>query len=102
MVSRRFIPPDRVSTLVSALSTSCAKSSSSVGPAPALRFPDPEVPPVDNQVLPHGEFLVEIVLLRHDAEPAADLHAIQFRVQAEYRQLSAGPGRHAGDHPHGG
>ena len=36
-----------------------------------------EVAAVDEQVLAHGQLGVEVVLLRHDAEPGADLRAVR-------------------------
>ncbi len=62
----------------------------------------PEVPAVDEQVLPDGQLHVEGVLLRHHAEPGADRRAVPDRIAAEDAQFPAGRRRHAADHPHRG
>ena len=61
-----------------------------------------EVAPVDHEVVPDRELGVEVVLLRHHAEPAADLGAVGGRVEAEHVQHPARDGRNAADHPHRG
>ena len=83
IVSRRFIPPDSGSTWSSARSVSWAKSSSSSARRRDLGPRQPEVPPVDEQVLADRQLGVERVLLGHDAEARADLRALRRRVHAQ-------------------
>ena len=59
-----------------------------LGPAPDLRARQVEVAPVDHEVVPHRELGVEVVLLRHHAEPAADLRAVGRRDPGRARAAS--------------
>ena len=100
IVSRRFMPPERSSTLDFAFSVSWTNSSSSCGALADLGGRDPEVPAVDEQVVEDVELVVEGVLLRADPEPAADGRAVRRRVEAEDAQVAVGHRRDGRDHPH--
>jgi hypothetical protein len=50
------------------------------GPLPDDAAGQPEVPAVDEQVLPDGQLDVEGVVLRHHAEPGPDRRAVPDRV----------------------
>src|SRR5664279_1778888 len=52
---------------------------------------NPEIAPVDDEVLPDGQLQVQVVLLGYHPEPTADPDAVEFRIQAEDGQLSPGP-----------
>ena len=56
-----------------------------VGPRAQLLARNAEVAAVDDDVLADGQLHVERVLLRHDPEPSADLHAVPRRIHAEDR-----------------
>ena len=60
----------------------------------------PEVAPVDVEVLLHGDLHVEVVLLRAVAEAGPHRCAVGDRVEAEDPQLAAARGRGRGDHLH--
>jgi hypothetical protein len=66
-VSRRFIPPERSSTLDSCGPTVGRTSSNSVGLGRAGRETHAEISPVDDEIAAHAQFHVEVVLL-NDAE----------------------------------
>ena len=91
----------RLDLVVARGRSSCTKSSSSSARARITALRQAEVAAVDEQVLPDGELEVEGVLLRDDAEPAADRRAVGGRVQAEDAQLAGGGRGDAADHPHG-
>ena len=76
-----------------ARSVSWTNSSSSAARALALARGDVEVAAVDDQVLEHGQLGVELVRLRHDAEPRPDRAAVGRRVEAEDAQLAVGDRR---------
>src|SRR5690606_3139126 len=59
-----------------------------------------EVAAVDEHVVLDAELLVELVLLRHDTDPGADLLAVARRVEPEDPQLALAHRRHATDHAH--
>jgi GNAT superfamily N-acetyltransferase len=59
-----------------------------------------EVAAVEHEVVLHGELLVELVGLRDDTDPGADLLALRRRVHVEDPQLAVGTRRDAADHPH--
>ncbi len=71
-----------------------------VGPGPARLPGQPEVAPVDDEVVPDGQFAVQAVLLRHDAQAGADRRTVGGRVESEDAQHAAGRRRGAADHPH--
>ena len=60
----------------------------------------PEVAAVDDDVLADGQLHVERVLLRHDAEPRADLRAVAGGIDVEHAQRPLRDGRDAPDHAH--
>ena len=66
------------------------------GPAQA------EVAGVDEQVLEHGEVLVEVVLLGDDPDPRAHLPGLAVGVQLQHVKLAGGPPQPAEEHLHGG
>ena len=101
IVSRRFIPPESGSTRESRRSRELHELEQLLGPAPDLGAGQVEVAPVDHEVVPDRELGVEVVLLRHDAEPAADLRAVGRGIHPEDAQRAARYRRHAADHPHG-
>ena len=72
------------------------------GPLPDDAPGQPEVPAVDEQVLPDGQLDVQRVVLRHHSEPGPDRRAVPDRVGAEDGQLTAGRRRDTSDHPHRG
>ncbi len=73
MVSRRFMPPDRSSTLRVALVGRAGRRRAARRRARRPRaLRDAEVAAVDEEVLAHVELVVEGVLLRADAEPGPD------------------------------
>ena len=84
-----------------AFSTSCAKSSRSAHRSRDLAALEPEVAPVDEEVLADRQVLVERVVLGHDAEARADGRAVVGGIEAEDPQRAAARRRHGGDHPHG-
>ena len=84
------MPPDSGSTRSSRRSVSCTKSSSSSARSRITACGQVEVAAVDEQVLADGQLGVEGVLLRHDAEPGADLRAVGRGVHAEDPQRAAG------------
>ena len=100
IVRRRFIPPDSGSTLSFARSRELDELEELVGPRAQLLARNAEVAAVDDDVLADGQLHVERVLLRHDPEPSADLHAVPRRIHAEDAQRSVGDGRDAADHAH--
>ena len=59
-----------------------------------------EVAAVDDDVLADRQLHVQRVLLRHDAEPRADVRALRHRIQAEDAQRSRRRRRDAPDHSH--
>src|SRR5262249_47045445 len=59
-----------------------------------------EVPPVDQHVVPDGQFRVEIVFLWHHPEPGANPWARARRGEAEHGELATRARRHAPDHAH--
>ena len=71
-----------------------------VGLLPRLRARHPEVARVDHEVVADRELGVERVLLRDDAQPAADARAVDVRVEVEDPERARGHRRHAADHPH--
>ena len=83
IVRRRFMPPESGSTLSFARSVSCANSRSSSARLPRLGPRQPEVAPVDHEVVADRELRVERVLLGHDAEAAADPRAVERRVEVQ-------------------
>ena len=83
------MPPDSGSTRSSRRSVSCTNSSSSSRALADHRARQVEVAAVDEEVVAHRELGVEVVLLRHHAEPGADLRAVGRRVQAEHAQVAA-------------
>jgi hypothetical protein len=101
MVSRRFKPPDSGSTLSLAV-RELHELEQFGGPLADDAPGQPEVPAVDEQVLPDGQLHVERVLLRHHAEPGPDRRAVPDWIAAEDAQFAAGGRRHAADHPHCG
>ena len=48
----------------------------------------------------HRQLLVQLIGLRHHADPRADLLAVGGRVESEDRQLALGHRRDAADHAH--
>src|SRR2546430_1427622 len=61
-----------------------------------------EVAGVDEQVLEHGEVLVEVVLLGDDPDPRAHLPGLAVGVQLQHVKLAGGPPQPAEEHLHGG
>ena len=59
-----------------------------------------EVAPVDQEVLFHGQFGVEVVLLGDDAEAGPDRRAMDFGIEVEDPQMTRSHRGHRGDHPH--
>ena len=72
IVRRRFMPPDRGSTLSSARSLELDELEQLVGALAELGARQAEVTAVDDDVLAHGQLHVERVLLRDDAQACAD------------------------------
>ena len=95
MVSRRFMPPLRSSTLLLAFSVQLHEVEQLVGPLADLGLGDPEVAAVDVEVVADVELVVEGVLLRADPEPAADRRPVGGRVHPEDPQLAAADRRTA-------
>ena len=54
------------------------------GPPADLRARQVEVAAVDHEVVPHGELGVEVVLLRHDTEAAADPRTVVGGIETEH------------------
>ena len=65
-----------------------------------IRLGQPEIAPVDLQVLQDAELGVEGIVLRYDPKPRADLAAVDGGIHAEHPQRAARDWRHAGKHPH--
>ena len=70
------MPPDNGSTWSLARSRELGELEQLVGAAADLGAAEPEVAPVDHQVLADRQFQVERVLLGHDAEAGPDLRAV--------------------------
>ena len=72
-----------------------------VGPRASSSFArEPEVAAVDDDVLADRQLQVERVLLGHDAEPAADLHAVVAGSSPNTRERPVRHRRDAPDHAH--
>ena len=100
IVSRRFMPPERSSTLAPGLVGQADELEQLVGPPPPVVAGQPEVAPVDREVLPHGQLRIQGVVLGADAEPGADLRPVGCRVHPQHLQLAGAAGTHRRDHPH--
>ena len=72
-----------------------------VGPRRAHGPGDAEVAAVHDEVVPHAQLGVEVVLLRHHPEQRPDLRAVRVGVEAEDRQVTGRALRDRADHPHG-
>ena len=86
IVRRRFIPPDSVSTRLFARSLELHELEQLAGPLGRRPARQPEVAPVDDEVLPDRQLDVEAVLLRHDAEPRPDLRPSTAGSMPEHPQ----------------
>ena len=73
IVSRRFMPPDSGSTRASRRSRELHELQQLAGALADDRQRQAEVAAVDDEVVPDRQLGVEVVLLRHDAEPGPDL-----------------------------
>ena len=82
IVTRRFMPPDSGSILLFGPVGELHELEQLRGAAPALGARQVEVAAVEHEVVEHGELLVELVLLGHDADPGPDLLAVAGRVHA--------------------
>ena len=71
-----------------------------VGPLAQHRAGKPEVAPVDDDVLAHGQLHVERVLLGNDSEPSTDRDAVSSRVEPEDAELPVRDRGDAADHAH--
>ena len=94
------MPPDSGSILLLGAIGELHELEQLLGAAPALGARQVEVAAVEHEVVEHGELLVELVLLRHDADPGPDLLAVAGRVHPEDPQLALGDRRDAADHAH--
>ncbi len=73
-----------------------------VGPLVDQLARQAEVASVDQHVLPHGELVVERVLLGNDPEAGADRRPIFHRVTTEDAKITTCRRRYAAEHAHGG
>ena len=88
IVTRRFMPPDSGSTLLVARSVELHELEQLGRPPLALGARDVEVAAVDDEVLLDGQLVVELVGLRHDAEPGADPPAVRSPGRGRRRAAS--------------
>ena len=79
------MPPESGSTRSFAAVGQLDEVEELVGALRALLARQAEVAPVDQEVLADGQLVVERVVLRHHAEPRADLRAVPARVHARGR-----------------
>ena len=90
MVSRRFMPPERSSTLALALSVELRELEQLVGLGPQQLVRQAEVAAVDEEVVADPQLLVQVVLLRHHAQLRADLGPVLVRVEPDDAQVAGG------------
>src|SRR5690606_27162508 len=84
----------------------CCRRARSTARTPAAAASDltgqTEVPRIGGEVLPSGQFEVEVVLLGAHAEAGADGGAVPARVHAQDGQFAVAGRGDAPDHAHGG